>query len=299
MKVLKKQSYIYSRNMIPEAHAAPGETVMFEVADCFSGKLKTEDRMPEIADDEFNPITGPLYLDGAEPGDVLAVEIQEIETEDHGWVVTGDRLGIVDHESRIRRIEIRDGFCLFHELKWPVNTMIGTIGCPTADRDIPAHYVFEGGGNIDSQKITKGTTLYIPVRVPGGLLAMGDMHATMGDGEMVGTGIEIGGRIRCRIGLIKGFALNWPVTETRDAWYVNTCGETCDQAIERGYHEMHRLLKQSLGWDATDTAMYMSMQGYLEACQACLSPRGGGNSFRIGTPKLPGQPLLPAADFGR
>lgn len=299
MKVLKKLSFVYSNNMEPEAHAVPGEVVEFDVADCFSGKLKTEDSMPEIADDEFNPITGPLYLDGAEPGDTLAVDILDIQTEDHGWVTTGDRLGIVEHESRIRRIDIKDGYCLFHDMKWPVNTMIGTIGCPMADQDIPAHYVFEGGGNIDSQKITRGTILYVPVRVAGGLLAMGDMHATMGDGEMVGTGIEIGGRIICRVGLIKGFKLNWPVTETNDAWYVNTCGETCDKAIELGYREMHRLLKQAYGWDATETAMYMSMQGYVEACQACLSPRGGGNSFRIGTPKTDMKPLvIPKADFG-
>ena len=132
----------------------------------------------------------------------------------------------------------------------------------------------------------------MPVRVKGALLALGDLHASMGDGEVIGNGIEIGGEVIVRVRIIKNFELNWPVTETANAFYVNTCGNTCDEAIRNGYHEMHRLISNAYGLDYTDTGMYMTMQGYLSANQACLEEEAGGNSFRIGTPKVTNKPRI-------
>lgn len=293
MKELKNLSYTFSKNAEPEAHALPGDVVCFDLVDCFNGSLKSEAELAgEIKDDNVNAITGPLYVDGAEPGDALAVEILDIAVDDHGWSCTVPGLGVLEHEQRTHRIEVKDGYCIYKDVKWPVNTMIGTIGCPVADRDVPSVYVFEGGGNMDSRKIVKGVTLWLPVRVKGGLLGMGDLHATMGDGEVIGTGVEISGKVTVRVGLVKNFLLNWPVTETAHAYFVNTRGETCDAAITAGYKEMQRLLAQAYGWDLTDTAMYMSMQGYVEANQACISPDEGGDTFRVGTPKVASMPRL-------
>ena len=92
--------------------------------------------------------------------------------------------------------------------------------------------------------------------------------------------------------LLKNFKLNWPVTETKRAWYVNTCGPTCDEAIRRGYEELQRLISKAYGWDATDTTMYMSIQGFVESNQACISPDEGGDTFRVGTPKVLTMPRL-------
>ena len=89
-----------------------------------------------------------------------------------------------------------------------------------------------------------------------------------------------------RVRLLKNFKLNWAVTETKDAYFVNTCGPTCDDAIRAGYLELHRLISDAYGLDYTDTAMYMSIQGYLCANQACLVEEAGGDSFRVGTPKV-------------
>jgi len=108
----------------------------------------------------------------------------------------------------------------------------------------------------------------------------------MADGEVVGTGLEVGGEITVRVRLMKNFELNWAVTETEDAWFVNTNAPTCDEAITLGYCEMQRLIAQAYDWDLSDASMYMTLSGTLSANQACIEPTAGGNTFRIGTPKL-------------
>ena len=147
---------------------------------------------------------------------------------------------------------------------------------------------------MDNKKITKGTRLYFPVRIPGALLQMGDVHATMGDAELCGTGIEIPAEITCRVQLVKDFELNWPVLETfgeGGKWYVNSCGEHYEQALMNGSKELQRLLMRVTGWDAVETYMYMSVQSDVEVNQGC-EPCEVDVSLRIGTPKLPQFPVL-------
>ena len=148
---------------------------------------------------------------------------------------------------------------------------------------------------MDSRRIKTGATVYLPVQIAGGLLAMGDVHASMGGGEVYETGIEIAADIFVRIRLIKQFEVHWPLTETENMWYVNTNGRTCDIAIQRGYEELQRLVMQAYGWDATDAAMYISVQGRLEANQAVLDNNDTdeeGDTFRVGVPKLSAKPRL-------
>ena len=296
MQELINWTYKFSKNGEPIAHAKSGETVKFITRDCNDGQIQREDQYADHLDwEKCNPATGPLYIDGAEPGDALAVDILNVDVDDHGVVCTIPELGPLwpSCELRTHRIEIRDGYAYFNDVKWPIDPMIGVIGtAPDGDEEISSGFVFNGGGNMDSRRITKGVTVWFPVRVKGALLAMGDIHATMGDGEVIGNGIEIAGEIIVRVRLLKNFKLNWPVTETKDAWYVNTCGSTCDEAIDRGYKEMQRLISNAYGWDMTDAAMYMSIQGFLESNQACLTPDEGGDTFRVGTPKVVSKPRL-------
>ena len=294
MQEISKWSYVFSKDNTPVAHAKSGEILKFIMEDCNGGQIQTEDQLSNIDWEKTNPATGPVYIDGAEPGDALAVDILDVTVADHGVACTIDNLGPLWPvcELRTRRIEIRDDYAYFRDIKWPIDPMIGVIGTAPSEGSTPTGSAFEGGGNMDSRLIKKGATVWLPVRVPGALLAMGDIHATMADGEVIGTGIEIAGEAIVRVRLLKNFKLNWPGTETADAWYVNTCGDTCDLAIERGYKEMHRLLAQAYGWDSTDTAIYMSLQGYLASNQACLVPGSGGDTFRVGTPKVANKPRL-------
>lgn len=294
MQVITKFDYTFKAQGQPVAHAQPGEILKFILRDCNDGQIQQEDQSIQVDWERTNPATGPVYIDGAEPGDVIAVDILDISVDDHGVASTIEGLGPLwpRCEKRTRRIEIRDGYACFKDIRFPIRPMLGVIGTALPDRDVPTGWVHEGGGNMDSARITKGVTLWLPVRVPGALLQMGDIHAAMGDGEVVGNGIEIAGEAVVRVRLLKDFALSYPVTETEDAWYVNSFGPSCDAAIERGYKELHRLIQNAYGWDSTDTAIYMSLQGYISANQACLVDEAGGDTFRVGTPKVMDKPRL-------
>ena len=203
-----KDNYIYkfSGGNEPVAHASDGETLRFLTRDCFNCQITSEEQTMETIDYEAcNPATGPVYVDGAEPGDVLAVDILEITVADHGVVATVKGFGILSElgVSRTRIVEVKDGQVFFNDVTFPAVPMIGVIGTAPSDRSVITGYSFECGGNMDSRKITKGTTVYLPVRVPGGLLSMGDVHAVMGDGEVCETGVEINADIQVRVRIIK------------------------------------------------------------------------------------------------
>ena len=298
MLTLRKFIYDFCKDNAPEANCDPGTIVHFVTQDCFGGQIKTEaDHEENIDFTHTNPATGPLYVNGAEPGDVLAVDILDIQTASHGVIATIEGFGALwkTCELRTKIVQVRDGVVYFNDVTWPADPMIGVIGTAPAKDPVPSGYSFCCGGNMDSRLIRKGATVYFPVQVEGALLAMGDVHASMGDGEVCETGIETAADILVRVRLIKQFHLNWPVTETEDAWYVNTNGRTCDIAIQRGYEELQRLVMNAYGWDATDTTMYISVQGILEANQAVLDQNETdeeGDTFRVGVPKLAGKPRL-------
>ena len=132
------------------------------------------------------------------------------------------------------------------------------------------------------------------MRVPGALLQLGDVHATMGDAELCGTGIEIAAQITVRVNVLKNFELNWPVLETvgpAGKGYVNASAQEYNEALVCASKEMQRLLMNITGWDAVETYMYMSVQSDVEISQGC-KPCEVQLSLRIGTPKLTEFPPL-------
>lgn len=291
MQVLKNKNYAFSKNNKPEAYADSGEIVTFITKDCYDGQFTCDTDEPNHPNyDHTNPATGPLYINGAEPGDCIAVDILNIDIADHGVTVISEGCGPLwptsTNRTRVLKVD-ENGYIIYKDVKIKVDTMIGVIGTAPDGDDVPTGYAFNGGGNMDSKIIKKGATLWLPVRVPGALLQMGDLHAAMGDGEVVGTGLEIDGEVTVRVRLLKNFKLDWPVTETEDAWYINTNAATCDEAISLGYIEMQKFLARAYDWDLSDASMYMTLCGSLNANQACIEEEAGGNTFRIGTPKLP------------
>lgn len=290
MLVLKNKNYVFSKDTTPEAYANSGETVTFITKDCYDGQINKDSNEPSnINHDYVNPATGPLFINGAEPGDCIAVDILDIEVAKKGVTCICENCGPLwpTSESRTRVLEVGDdGYITYKDVKIKAKPMIGVIGTAPDGEDVLTRCAFNGGGNIDSSIITKGVTVWLPVRVDGALLQMGDLHAVMGDGEVVGTGLEIDGKVTCRVRLLKNFKLDWPITETSDAWYINTNAPTCDEAISLGYKEMQKFIARAYDWDLSDASMYMTLCGTLSANQACIEKAGGGNTFRIGTPKL-------------
>ena len=299
MQVITDQVLAFSKDNAPCATAQPGEVLLFKTQDCFAGRIPNEDVTMKDLNFSYgfaNPAAGPVYIEGAEPGDVLVVDIYDVQVADHGVIATDDHCGplyqTTDYRSKI--IPIEDGMADFNGVKFPIDPMIGVIGTAPDGEDVIDGFVGAHGGNLDNKLITKGTRMYFPVRVPGALLQMGDVHATMGDAELCGTGIEIAAEITVKVSLVKGFELNWPVLETfgpHGKWYVNASAQEFDEALMNVSKEMQRLLMHITGWDAIDTYMYMSVQSDVELSQAC-KPCDVQLSLRMGTPKLPQFPPL-------
>lgn len=304
MKIIEDRVYKFSKNNEPCYTAKPGEVMVFRTLDCFSNRIVDENMT--MADMDFsynitNPAAGPVYIEGAEPGDVLVVDIYDIQVADEGTIATDDHCGPLYETTdyRTKKVPIVDGMAVFNEIRFPINPMVGVIGTAPSGEDIIDGYVGNHGGNMDNKLITKGTRLYFPVRVAGALLQMGDVHATMGDSELCGTGIEIPADITVKVSLLKDFELNWPVLETfgpQGKWYVNASAQEFDEAIMNVSKEMQRLLMNITGWDNVETYMYMSVQSDVELSQAC-KPCEVALSLRMGTPKLTEFPPLIRQDF--
>ncbi|OYD08482.1 acetamidase/formamidase family protein [Paludifilum halophilum] len=241
----------------------PGESVWVQTHDCYGGRIRTEkDLRPNIRIPVINPSTGPIAVKGVSTGDVIRVRIEEIRLDHQGIMVTAPGLGPLGdniREADTKVIPIWDGMAHFSEsIRFPVRPMIGVIGVAPADRKISAEAPGTHGGNMDTKAITSGSSVYFPVFVHGANLALGDLHAAMGDGEMSGTGIEIAGNVRLSISKVKNFPLSMPLVETDEEYMVIASGETFEKAIRVGIEQSVSLLKEFLGLSFPDAYCLLS-----------------------------------------
>ncbi|RMD01033.1 acetamidase [Clostridium autoethanogenum] len=289
MKIIDKPIYEFSKKNLPLANADPGELLLFKSMDCFSNQIKAEKDLVLYMDYSIaNPAAGPVYINGAEVGDVLVVDILDIKVANQGVICTSRGCGPLcdDMEDRTKVVKIDNNVAEFNNVKFHIDPMIGVIGTAPSGEAVDNGFPGNHGGNMDSKLIKKGSRVYFPVRTPGALLQMGDIHAVMGDAELCGTGIEVEGEILVKTSIIKNFELNWPVTETQNHWYVNASDHDYEKAVKYASKEMQRLMVNAYGWDKTDVYLYLSVQGNVEINQAC-KPCHVELILRISIPKLP------------
>lgn len=205
----------------PAVRVAPGAVVELELADASGGQVTQTSTAADIGRLDaagLNPVTGPVFLEGAEPGDALVVEIVDVAVDGWGWTANIPGFGLLAadfpdpylHVSAVSGGQVH----FLGGLTIPVVPMLGTIGLAPATGPLPMIPPHLQGGNMDVRHVTGGATLRLPVAVPGALLSIGDTHAAMGDGEVCGTGIEIASRVTVRLGLEKGRTLRSPMLET-------------------------------------------------------------------------------------
>lgn len=216
-----KDSYIYSfdQNHEPIAHVQPGEVFAVKTLDCYGGAITSEEQLrSDFPDLKINGATGPIYVEGIKAGDTLAVEILKIDLDDQGVMITQPKGGLLgEHitEEQTRIVPVYDDHALLVDrVKIPLNKMIGVMGVAPAGEAISSISPGSHGGNLDTKEITEGNTIYFPVATEGALLALGDMHAAMGDGELNGTGIEIGGKAILRVSKKQDVSIAAPIVET-------------------------------------------------------------------------------------
>jgi len=202
----------------PVLRAAPGDTIAFEVVDASGGQLTPSSTVADVAALDFarvNPVTGPVYVEGAAPGDALLVEILDFETSGWGWTAIIPGFGLLAEDFPKPFLHISrygaGGVEFAPGIRLPARPFPGTIGVAPAAPGL--HSVVpprEVGGNMDIRDLTRGAKLWLPVQVAGALFSVGDTHAAQGDGEVCGTAIESPMTIRLRFDLVKQARLRRP-----------------------------------------------------------------------------------------
>lgn len=271
--MIEKNNVIFNMNSenSPVGSYKSGDIIEFETMDCFSESIKNkDDLLSEINWECVNPATGPIFIEGAEEGDVLKVEILDIEINDRGVVIAFPGAGALGDKIKKEEniiVEIKDGKGYFEDMEIDLNPMIGVIGTSPKKDKISTGTPFNHGGNMDCKMIKKGVTLYLPVNVKGALLAMGDLHAAMGDGEIMGSGVEISGKVKVKVEVKKDFKYSTPLIETEDKLITIASRDTMEEASKVAIENMAEIIMDKKNTSLNKAGMLMSILGDLKVCQ--------------------------------
>ena len=348
----------------PVIRVAPGDLVHVETNDCFHGKIhpnneNSADVLETMARDEFNPVTGPIYVEGAMPGDMLAVRLLDIKPEGVGVACCGPHAGQLQHwmapdttttrffdlstktstnnnaeeQPQEQWVTMRDALennnnnnnnnidtlkrnkqrnTRIAPISFPASPMLGVIGvAPAGSSSILTMPAGNHGGNLDNNCNGIGSTVYLPVNHPGALLSIGDMHASQGDGEISGNGVEVGGHVLLQCEIIQqedlygpssdtdekchtlangvsipSLKLEYPVTETPTHWITHgVLEESIPQTTVVACEEAAKLLVGQWGFSPEEAFIFLSVRGNLGLCQSC-HPDQGTQIAKMSVPKL-------------
>jgi amidase len=282
--------YAFDKAHPPVAAIDPGSEVLFETWDARTGTICSEEQTYEQPHPQGpNPATGPVFVRGAEPGDALVATVLDIRLDGRGHTGVRPGKGLLPHLSdryRVRLLEITDGMVVFNErIRFPVRPMVGVIGTAPAGDPVGTMHPGPHGGNMDHTDVRKGAAVHLPVCVPGGLFALGDVHAAMGDGEISITALETCAEVRVRIDLAKGEQIRRPWIDLPEAWVTTGDGPGIADAIRVAADEMAAFLCRRLGLSPEDAYMLLSIRGDMRVGQ-CAEPSMLAATARAVMPKL-------------
>jgi acetamidase/formamidase len=238
-------SYVWDNSIPPALEIESGEVVELEAADASGGQLSPDSTAADVAGldfDRVNPVTGPVFVRGAKPGDVLAVEILELRPRQWGWTAIIPGFGLLADEFqepwlRLSEVSEEDGRVRFGDgVSLPFAPFPGTIGVAPAEPG--RHSVVpprRWGGNMDIKHLQAGSTLHLPVGVDGALFSLGDTHAAMGDGEVCGTAVETPMDVVVRLTVRRDFSTHYPQYEIPAGQLAR--GEQSSYHVCTGVHE--------------------------------------------------------------
>ncbi|WP_420596627.1 acetamidase/formamidase family protein [Deinococcus sp.] len=248
--------YGWDNSLAPALEVESGETIEFEVVDSGGGQFTPTSTSADVTALDFskiNPVTGPVYIHGAEPGDALQVEIVEFKPSGFGWTAIIPGFGLLAEEFAEPYLKLwnydNTSAEFLSGIHVPVRPFPGTIG--NAPAEVGHHSVVPPravGGNMDIRDLTAGSTLHLPVAVPGALFSVGDTHAAQGDGEVCGTAIESAMHITLRFTLQKAAHLKTP--------RFSTLGPVTGHIDQKGY-QVTTGLGPDLYAAAQDATRYM------------------------------------------
>jgi acetamidase/formamidase len=249
--------YEFSRHNPPRAFVDPGETLLVESQDAFSGQIRHPTDLRDKSKVPFsNPVTGPIAVRGARPGDALAVTIHQIEpliaqcaTYTGGARQLGEWLG-EGCPPGTRICPIRDGQIRWSpEIEIPYAPMLGCMGTAPAWGSPSTYQAGNHGGNMDLVEVSPGNTVLLPVEVEGGLLYLGDAHAAQGQGELSANGLEMPAASRITVELREGLRLPGPRVESPQWIMAVAAGTPLERSIACAYARLILWLECEFDWN--------------------------------------------------
>jgi amidase len=273
--------YTFASSYAPVARLKSGDILETNTVDCFGNAIKKPGDTLSMAPGD-NPLTGPFYIEGAEPGDTLAVKILDLQVDgDQGIGALAPGFGAInstnytpmlnppikekiwfypiDHATNTATFQALDSK---YSVKIPLHPFFGCIGVAPASGEARSSVVPEAfGGNMDSPEASVGNTVYFPVNVAGAMLFIGDGHAAMGDGEVAGTAIEVPLRSRVQVRVIKSQKISWPRFENDE--YIMTVGayRPLDDALRIAFTELVSWIHNDYGLSEMDAYELLSQVG--------------------------------------
>jgi amidase len=269
--------YVYA-TVEPVGRLKSGDTLETNTVDAFGNALqKPGDTLSMVKGD--NPLTGPFYVEGAEPGDTLGVKILDLQVDSNQGVgAFGPGFGAlnatnytpmlgptlperiwyypIDHATNTATFKAAD---TNFSVKIPLNPFFGCIGVAPAGSEARSSIVpAEFGGNMDSPEASVGNTVYFPVNVPGALLYMGDGHAAMGDGEVAGTAIEVPLRARVQVSVVKNHKIAWPRFENDESIMAVGAYRPLDDCLRIAFTELVKWMHDDYGLSELDSYELLS-----------------------------------------
>ena len=237
-RTIHEHHYGWDNSLAPAVRIPPGESLEFEVADASGGQLSPASTVDDVSRLDFgriNPVSGPVYIDGAEPGDILKVTVLSFAPSGWGWTANIPGFGLLAEEFKEPALHVwrYDNGTMAPSAfgSWarvPLKPFAGTIGVAPAEPGchsiVPPRRV---GGNMDLRDIAAGSELHLPIEVAGALFSVGDTHAAQGDGEVCGTALESPMSVALRFDLVKQSPLAFP--------RLITPGPVTRHLDERGY----------------------------------------------------------------
>lgn len=290
---------VFSAHVEPVMSVSPGETFIIETEDSRGGRTRrpeqcTPEALHKMRQQGYagNPVIGPVYIEGAEPGDTLAVDIHEMACDSQGyygyWPFEQNLQDLIE-EPVTRLVKIVEDKVVYtfqaggktHEMVLPVAPVIGTIGTAPKEEVVYTYHTGTHGGNLDVPEIGPGCTVYLPVAVDGALLSLGDCHARQGDGEL--SAVEMRSEVKLSVRVLKGWTKQqkWLRAETDKELLTIACDRPLESAQWLAIREMISWLAERQGWTKSEAREFLSIASDVKPGQSLAGPY----SMRVLVPK--------------
>ena len=272
MRRIPRSSHVFSYSAAnpPAERIAPGETVVVETTNAFGDQeFHPGDTLADLDLDAADPLTGPLYVEGAEPGDTIAVTLEDIQLVGIGAQGIIPGFGILDWKSMpLHFFEPRDGkITWLRGIEFAVRPSLGAIGVAPVEGSIPSIWPGDHGGNMDTKYVCARSTIFFPVFHPGALLVMGDCHQIQGDGELCGVAPETDAEVTLHVDVLKGKTIRRPRIMAEHRFMTIASAETLEQAVKIATRDMIDLLVEEKGFTEDEAYLLITIKADIEICQ--------------------------------